>query len=97
MKNTGRLRHRSKRTAAIYRNDRYPLVAEFLEERPWCEFPEGCDQRSTSVHEVLSRSQGGSILDRSNLRAACWPHNQWAEDNPLAAHKLGWKIMRKAA
>lgn len=91
------LRYRSKRQEALYRTERRPLVAEMLAEYPWCQFPLGCDQRSVDIHELKSRAQGGSIIDRANLRASCRLHNQFAEDHPAEAAAIGWKIMRKAA
>jgi hypothetical protein len=91
------LRYRSKKQAALYKTERVPLVRELLEERPWCEFPLGCTERSVDIHELLSRGQGGSIVDLPNLRASCRFHNQFAEDHPAEAAAIGWKVMRKAA
>jgi hypothetical protein len=91
------LRARSKKQAALYRDHRVPLVKQLLEERPWREFPLGCNERSVDIHELLSRGQGGSIVDLPNLRASCRLHNQFAEDQPLEAAAIGWKVMRKAS
>lgn len=59
------LAHRSDKTEALYR-ERRPLVEKLLQWVPVCEV---CDmERSTDVHEVLTRARGGSILDLSNLK-----------------------------
>lgn len=99
------MRHRSKKKEAEYRLRR-PLVARLLEERPWCEacakFAEYDGHatykrnRSSDIHEIVRRSQGGSILDEENLMAVCRPchtrignHPQLAFDLGLAKH--GWE------
>lgn len=99
------MRHRSKKKEAEYRLRR-PLVARLLEEKPWCEacvkFAEHDGlttykrNRSSDIHEIVRRSQGGSILDKENLMAVCRPchtrignHPQLAFDLGLAKH--GWE------
>ena len=44
-------------------------------------------------HELLKRSQGGSITDPSNMVPLCSRHNGWVEDEPDAAYDLG--LVRK--
>lgn len=98
------MRRRSLKKEAEYRLRR-PLVARLLGERPWCE---ACvvyakhdgkvtyiRKPSVDIHEIIRRSQGGSILDESNLLAVCRDcHNrigrypQEAFDLGLARH--GW-------
>ena len=76
MKRRGRLnrytplRARSKKRQQLYRTERVPLVKALLEEMPVCQV-RGCTRRSVDVHEVVRRSQGGSITDRANLRVLC--------------------------
>lgn len=99
------MRYRSKKKEAEYRQRR-PLVEKLLNEKPLCEacpvFAEHdgkvtyARNRSSDVHEIVRRSQGGSILDESNLLCVCRPcHNrignypQLAFDLGLAEH--GWK------
>lgn len=70
-----------------------------LEERPLCEacpvFAEYdkkvvySRQRSVDVHELIRRSQGGSILDEKNLLAVCRPCHQRIGNNPQLAFDLG--------
>lgn len=92
------MRHRSKKKEAEYRLRR-PLVARLLEERPMCE---ACPvfathdgkalyarNRSVDIHEVVRRSQGGSILDESNLMAVCRPCHQRIGNHPALAFELG--------
>lgn len=82
------MRHRSTKRAALYRNQRIPLVKELLERRPICE---RCSSaRSTDVHEIKSRARGGSLTDVDNLAALCRPCHTWITDHPAAATLEGW-------
>lgn len=82
------LRPRSPKRAAVYREQRAPLVAALLAERPLCE---RCRRaRSTDVHEVKTRARGGSITDPSNLACLCRPCHSWVTEHPAAAHAEGW-------
>ena len=40
-------------------------------------------------HELIKRSQGGSIVDPENIIMLCNYHNGWVEDHPLDAEKIG--------
>ena len=81
-------------------------MKRLLEERPFCEacpvFAEHdrllTYNRRTSVdiHEIVRRSQGGSILDESNLLAVCRQcHNRIGREPALAFElglaKHGWE------
>lgn len=92
------MRRRSKKKEAEYRIRR-PLVARLLEERPYCE---ACpvfaryDQKMTyhrnpsqDIHEIIRRSQGGSILDEENLLAVCRPCHNRIGAYPALAFELG--------
>lgn len=92
------MRHRSKKKEAEYRLRR-PLVARLLEERPWCE---ACAKfaeydgvaiykrnQSSDVHEIIRRSQGGSILDEENLMTVCRPCHTRIGNYPQLAFDLG--------
>jgi 5-methylcytosine-specific restriction endonuclease McrA len=92
------MRHRSKKKEAEYQLRR-PLVARLLAERPHCEaclvFAEH-DQKVTyicnpavDVHEVVRRSQGGSILDEDNLMCVCRPCHRRIGNYPQLAFDLG--------
>ncbi len=41
------------------------------------------------AHELLKRSQGGSITEPSNMVPLCSGHNSWVEDNPKISYELG--------
>jgi 5-methylcytosine-specific restriction endonuclease McrA len=92
------MRYRSPKKEAEYRLRR-PLVARLLEERPLCEacpvFAEHDGKlvytrnRSVDVHELVRRSQGGSILDESNLMCICRPCHTRIGNNPQLAFDLG--------
>jgi 5-methylcytosine-specific restriction endonuclease McrA len=82
------LRARSRRTAKTYRDERRPLVARLLEQRPKCERCESA--RSTEVHELLSRARGGSITDEKNCVALCHECHSWITTNPAEATADGW-------
>lgn len=92
------MKRRSAKKEAEYRLRR-PLVARLMEERPLCEAcpvfaahdevavyrrNPGCD-----VHEIVRRSQGGSILDEDNLMVVCRPCHQRIGNYPQLAFDLG--------
>lgn len=92
------MRYRSPKKEAEYRLRR-PLVARLLEERPLCEacpvFAEHDEKlvyrrnQSVDVHELVRRSQGGSILDESNLMCVCRSCHTRIGNNPQLAFDLG--------
>ena len=92
------MRKRSAKQEAIYR-ERRPLVKRLLEERPLCEacpvFAEHDEKTvyrrnaSMDVHELVRRSQGGSILDEANLMCICRPCHMRIGNNPQLAFDLG--------
>lgn len=95
------LARRSKKMQNIYK-ERVPLVKKLLKERPWCE---ACpvfashDEKvayvrrpSVDIHELKRRSQGGSILEESNLLAVCRECHRRIGDNPELAFNLGLSI-----
>lgn len=98
LKRTGSLNSRSKKKQQEY-TLRRPLVERLLKERPWCEAcpvfahhdnkPLYVRQPSKDIHEVVRRSQGGSILDESNLLAVCRPCHTRIGNYPQLAFDLG--------
>jgi hypothetical protein len=48
-----------------------------------------CTQRLEGLHERRKRSAGGSLTNRQNLIPACNRCNQWVEDHPIEAHRIG--------
>jgi 5-methylcytosine-specific restriction endonuclease McrA len=92
------MRYRSKKKEAEYRLRR-PLVEKLLNERPLCEAcPEFAEydgrvtyarNRSADIHEIVRRSQGGSILEESNLMAVCRPCHNRIGNYPQLAFELG--------
>ena len=94
MSRTTRIKARSAKRARVYREQRAPLVAELLALFPVCQiqWDENCTQRATTVHELLKRSRGGSIVQRSNCVTACVYCNGAVEDNPEEAHARGFAL-----
>lgn len=90
MKRTGRLRPRSKKTAAKY-VERRKIVAALLEAFPWCQlaWDSGCEGRAVDVDEIRSRAAGGSILDENNLQTACRHCHRMKHEHPAEAHARG--------
>lgn len=92
------LRRRSKKTEEKY-IDRRALVKKVLTERPLCEACKTFAQHdgkvtynhhlSRDLHEIVRRSQGGSILDESNILAVCRPCHVRITANPELAFSLG--------
>ena len=92
------LNKRSKKMKKIY-EERRPFVERILKERPLCE---ACrvfaahdgkvtynQHMSRDVHEIVRRSQGGSILDESNVLAVCRPCHIRIGNFPELAFNLG--------
>lgn len=98
-KNSGKpLQKRSKKTEEKY-VERRKFVAETLKKFPLCQ---ACkvfathDKKSTfvhnkssDVHELVRRSQGGSILDESNVLAVCRPCHTRIGNEPKLSFELG--------
>ena len=92
------MKYRSKKQEELYKKRR-PLVKRLLQERPACSaclVRAGASgaatvvlRQSVDVHELVRRSQGGSILDEKNLITVCRPCHAWITGNPLAAEELG--------
>lgn len=84
------MRRVSKKRAAllrIYSKRR----AEFLDARPVCEFPQGCNRRATTVQHLRGR-RGDRLLDEMWWAASCLDHNLWAEDHTGEALAMGWLV-----
>jgi len=92
------VRHRSKKKQQEYALRR-PLVEKLLSEKPFCE---ACPvfavhdgkityirNKSSDIHEIVRRSQGGSILHEENLLAVCRPCHNRIGNNPQLAFDLG--------
>lgn len=92
------MRHRSKKKEAEYRLRR-PLVEKMLNEYPMCQ---ACpvfashdgkttytQKKSVDIHEIVRRSQGGSILDEKNLLAVCRDCHRRIGNYPALAFELG--------
>ena len=70
-----------------------------LEEHPMCQacpvFAEHdklatyVRRASVDVHEIIRRSQGGSILDKNNLMCVCRPCHNRIGNNPQLSFDLG--------
>jgi hypothetical protein len=79
-------------------NRRYLMLrAEWLENRPACEFPGGCIERATTIQHLRGR-RGERLTDTTYWASSCWWHNVvWAEDNPTLAYASGWKVRVEGA
>jgi len=79
--------------------ERRKLVERMLGEQPYCQ---ACPvfarhdgvatyvrNGSVDIHELVRRSQGGSILDESNCMAVCRPCHMRIGNNPQLAFDLG--------
>jgi 5-methylcytosine-specific restriction endonuclease McrA len=87
---TAQLKPRSKKTEQRYRIRRV-LVAELLEQRPWCEirWDDRCQQRSVDVDEILSRGRGGDYCDPDNCQTACRPCHDAKHKHSIEAVQRG--------
>lgn len=92
------MRRRSKKKEKEY-VERRKIVKELLEERPFCEacpiFAKHDGKKtyvrrgSVDIHELIRRSQGGSILETSNLMAVCRECHSRIGAHPALAFELG--------
>lgn len=98
LKRTGFSRRRSKKMEETYK-ERRKLVERMLAERPYCEACPVFAKHdgmvsyvrfgSVDIHELVRRSQGGSILDESNCMAVCRGCHRRIGENPELAFYLG--------
>lgn len=99
------LRRRSKKKEKEYVLRR-EIVGRLLSERPYCEACPAFAKHdgkvsyvrrgSVDIHELVRRSQGGSIIDEENLLAVCREcHNRIGSEPQLAFNlglaKHGWE------
>jgi hypothetical protein len=98
LKRGGKINHRSEKMKKTY-DERRPFVEKILSENPYCQ---ACavfaaydkkvtfvQNKSVDVHELIRRSQGGSILDENNVISVCRPCHQRIGNNPKLAFDLG--------
>lgn len=98
IKRSSGLAKRSKKMEEKY-IDRRKFVKKILSERPYCE---ACGvfatydgksvfwrEQSVDVHELIRRSQGGSILDEKNVLAVCRPCHTRIGNEPELSFRLG--------
>ena len=96
------LNNRSKKMSEKY-VERRALVKELLSEQPYCEAclifavkdgKQGVVQVNDTqdIHELVNRSQGGSILERKNLMAVCRPCHTRITISPKEAEALGMHL-----
>jgi hypothetical protein len=92
------MRYRSKKKEEEY-VERRKVVVRMLEKFPYCQacpifakYDEKATyvrKKSVDVHELVRRSQGGSIIDESNLMCVCRPCHQRIGNHPALAFELG--------
>jgi hypothetical protein len=86
---TARLKPRSSKTAKKY-VERRTLVAELFLYPTVCEVP-WCSNTATDPHEPKTRTRGGSILNRANVRLICSPcHREIHDTEPAWAYERGF-------
>ena len=97
-KRGGPIKKRSKKQSDLYELRR-PFVEKILSERPLCQackiFAKHDEKitfiqnNSVDVHELIRRSQGGSILESDNVLAVCRPCHTRIGNYPQLAFDLG--------
>ena len=93
-----KIKQRSAKTEELY-VIRREFVKRILDERPLCQacrvFADYEKKKvfnqhlSRDVHELVRRSQGGSIIEDSNVLAVCRPCHVKIGNNPQLAFDLG--------
>lgn len=92
------LRRRSAKREKLYETRR-EVVTGLLAKYPYCQ---ACavfaqhdgkvtfvQRKSQDIHEIVRRSQGGSIVDEANCLAVCRPCHRRIGDYPQLAFDLG--------
>jgi hypothetical protein len=51
--------------------------------------PDWCDRRASDLHEIVRRSQNGSITDEENTRPVCRTCNGLLADGPEWGYRIG--------
>lgn len=51
---------------------------------------EGCYGQGTDLHEVLSRAQGGSLIDETGMRWLCRSCHDYITTHPAWSYEHGW-------
>lgn len=92
------MRYRSAKKEAEYQLRR-PFVKSMLEDFPVCQACETWakhdghsvfrSRQAVDVHELVRRSQGGSILDRANCITVCRPCHRRINAEPALSVELG--------
>jgi 5-methylcytosine-specific restriction endonuclease McrA len=98
LQSRSKLKHRSQKMEKLY-DERRPFVKKILDENPHCQ---ACPifathdklvtyvrRPSVDVHELVRRSQGGSILSEDNVIAVCRQCHQRIGNFPELAFQLG--------
>ncbi len=86
----GWLRAVSTKRQAVNRERREVIEALLAERGLGCEARlDGCDGRAVDCHEVLRRSQGGSLTDPGNLLLLCRSCHRWVSEHPADATAAG--------
>ena len=73
------------------------MVAEILQERPFCEvrWDGGCQRFAVDVNEFILRSGGGVIVGNDGgqvYHSVCRYCHTMITENPAEARKRGWRI-----
>ena len=84
------LRAASAKRQAVLRERRKVIETLLVERGPECEARlDGCDGRAVDCHELLRRSQGGSLTDPENLLLLCRSCHRWVTEHPADAVAAG--------
>jgi 5-methylcytosine-specific restriction endonuclease McrA len=69
-------------------------LAHVRETQTWCSMC-GATGVGLDAHELVRRSQGGSITDLENIVLLCRPDHQWVTEHPREAAEQGWAFSKK--
>jgi hypothetical protein len=76
---------------AAENRQRRAVLDQLAQTQPWCSarVPDVCTGRAQDGHELLRRSQGGSITDPNNVVGVCRPCHGWIGEHPAQAVARG--------
>ncbi len=78
----------------IRKTNRWKRMSENVRDRfPLCQWPDGCEELSTSVHHIEPIARRPELAySESNLVPLCEHHHDWCNDQEAYGHATAWKF-----
>lgn len=86
---------KTSRKMATLKREYMKLRAEFLKERPWCEYFLHFGEKRPSTECHHRKGRGKFMLDVSTWMAVCSQAHQEIHFDPENSYKMGWMLPRR--